>query len=618
MNDGTLLDEVRKAVAAGRAPDAATLAAIAGTDDAAVVRPAGRLLSRLPETARSGPPVRIAVLATCTVGSFPHLLHGALAGLTGRPSVEPGEYAMFDMELGNAAFAAGGDPDLVLCLLDGAYFLPEDWDPADLTALDEHLRGRLDGLRGLLAAAFERSAATVLLHTVPMSAVVRGMVLSLRQRAALMAMWYRLNADLLALAGEFPQVVVADLVSDLADRPVAAGDDRLHAYGDLPYTDDALLVLAQHTRRVVQAKLGRSRKVLALDLDNTLWGGVVGEVGPHDVELGGLYPGKSYAALQQAARRLRAQGVLLVLASKNDPELVDRVLAEHPEMLLRADAFAVRAVNWGAKSGNLRTAAQTLGLAPDSFVFMDDSEFERAEVARALPEVALISAGGDPAYLARSLVRHGWFDILDLTETDVRRPELYRTRALRQDYSYGFESTEDYLRALELRLVVERAGPYTAGRVAQLAGRTNQFNLTGLRPDEARIRRMSEDEDYVVASFAVADRFGTEGIVGAVWVRREPGRWRVLNLVLSCRVLGRGIELAIASWLARTARQDGADVLAGDFVPSARNELAAGYWTSAGFTRVDGADDGEYVLALDNFTDPGPEWVAIEEAMADA
>ena len=154
---------------------------------------------------------------------------------------------------------------------------------------------------------------------------------------------------------------MTDLVSALADLPFGVRDARLHSYADLPYTDAVLQLLAGQFARVAQARAGLSRKVLALDLDNTLWGGVLGEVGAAGVELGGLYPGKCYLNLQRAVRRLREQGVILVLASKNDPEAVQQALADHPEMLLRSEAFSVTAVNWSDKAGNLRQAADTLG-----------------------------------------------------------------------------------------------------------------------------------------------------------------------------------------------------------------------------------------------------------------
>jgi len=608
-----LLAGLRAVVEDRQAPGPDLRHALAQLDDPVRLRKIGRMLARLRPDGGDLRPVRVAVLATGTVGSFEPLLRARLVAAGLLPTIEVGEYGSFHLEMPTAGFAAGGDPDLVACLLDESLFLPGDWTPVDVDLLGRHIEERLAQLRDMVAASLARTSATLVLHTVPLPGEVRDGVISSRARAALAAQWYRLNAALLALAQEHRQVVTVDLVSALADAPCVARDDRLHRYADLPYTDGALAALATEVRRVAQARLGLSRKALALDLDDTLWGGVLGEVGAAGVQLGGLYPGNCYLHLQRAVARLRQQGVVLVLVSKNDAEPVQQALSSHPEVLLRPAAFSVTAANWAPKPDNLRHAADTLGLGTDSFVFMDDSNVERGQMRHALPGVAVVAADGDPAYLVRSLLRPGWFDVVDLTDTDRHRPELYRARAVRTGFFREFGSTQDYLRALDIQLEVRPATDFTVPRAAQLAARTNQFNLTGVRFDEATTAGMSADPAYLVASFTVSDRFGDEGIVGALWVQREPRVWRVLNLVQSCRVLGRGIELAVVDWLARQARAAGADAVEGRFVASGKNGVAAGFWPSAGFTRT--PTDGVFRLDLSGFSGMSPAWITLREPL---
>lgn len=607
---------LRAAVRERRMPGHRTRRALLESGDPALARQAGRILKDLAVDGERPREVDVAVLATCTVGPFEPLLRAQLVGAGMLPALRSADYGTFGMSLATGSFTRDGDPGLVPVLLDAGYFLPGDFGAAEPDVLAKYVDARLEELRGLLAGALKHTAATVVVHTVPLPAQVRNGIISVRARAQVARSWYRLNAGLLALAEEHDQVVAVDLVGELAEAPVQACDVRLHRYGDLPYGDDALLLLARLVRRVAQARAGLSRKVLALDLDNTLWGGVLGEAGPQGVQVGGLYPGNCYTELQRTVAWLREQGVVLVLASKNDRDQVEQVLTKHPDVLLRPEAFSVRMVDWSAKAGNLRRAAEALSLSTESFVFMDDSDFERAQVGDELPEVAVVSAAGDPAHLVDSLLRHGWFDVMALTDTDRKRPELYRNRALRGDFSSGFDSSEDFLRALDLKVEVTPATEYTIGRIAQLAARTNQFNLTGIRYDEAATRRMSEDAGHLVLSVSVADRFGDEGIVGALWVERTPDVWRVLNLVLSCRVLSRGVERAAVGRLAELAAPAGARSVEGHYRPSDRNGVAADFWTGAGFTPAASPQETEtQVFTLDAATakEIAPEWIALNE-----
>jgi FkbH-like protein len=608
-NDKDLLSVLAEQVAAGQPLSRQVRTGLAELTDPITARRAGRLLQDVkPADLR---PVRLGVLATCTVGPLTELARTAVVGVGALPEISVGDYGNFELSLASGQFA-DGDPDVLLLLLDDHYFLPGDFDAADVASLTEPIADRAAQLRELIGAAVQRTSATVVLHTVPLPARLRNSLISWRSRAALSRAWHQLNAELLALAEQHRQVVVIDLVHDLTELPAVSRDARLHSFADLPYTDAALYALARELARVIQARLGLSRKVLALDLDNTLWGGVIGEVGAHSVVLGGLYPGKCYRELQLAAHRLRQQGVILVLASKNDPELVEQALAKHPEMLLRSDAFSVLAVNWSAKDGNLRQAAESLSLSTESFVFMDDSSFERGAIAAELPEIALVAADGDPAHLANSLLTPGYFDVLELTDTDRQRPALYRSRALRSDFAGGFASSEDYLQALEIQLTLAEVDEFAVPRVAQMAARTNQFNLTGIRYDEATTAALSADPEHLVIALSVQDRFGDEGIVGALWVdRRDAATWRVLNFVLSCRVLGRGIELAAIDWVCGQAAAAGAGTVEGRFVQSAKNSAAADFWQRAGFTAID--SDGVFHLNLQDRRDPAPAWITVRE-----
>jgi FkbH-like protein len=610
-----VLENIKSSVRDGRLPARADLVALAGSDDPMMHRRAGRALAALDAQDCGLRPVRVGLLTTATAGPLEHMLRAALFAGGMAPIFTAAEYGQFELTLAEADSPPFEGQDVAFCMLDDAYFLPKDWSGGAVAGLGEFGLERVDTLGRQLRAAADRSGTAILLHTVPLSAQVRDTIVSWHDRAALARYWAQLNLSLLQLA-ENQGIAVADFAADLAESAVAARDDRLRQYADIPYTDGAMMVLARHVRRYLQAKTGLSRKVLALDLDNTLWGGVLGEMGAAGVALGGLYPGKSYTELQRTALRLRDQGVILALASKNDADHVDEVLREHPEMLLRPSAFSAIAVNWQSKAGNLKQMAHQLDLSVGSFVFMEDSPFERGHVAEEAPGVALVAADGDPAYLVSSLTRDGWFDTLDLTDTDRQRPTLYKTRVERGEFASAFGSSEEYLAALDITVTIAEAGEFDIPRIAQLAARTNQYNVTGIRFDQLETARLAADPGHLVICWSVKDRFGDEGIIGAAWVDRSGPSWKVLNLVMSCRVLGRGVELAVLGWLVRRAAATGAVELEGRFVPSARNSVASDMWAAAGFTpREQGVDEpgSVYILAVDEATDMVPSWIRLEE-----
>lgn len=617
-----LIESLKREIGSG-APLSRTLRnELAACSDPSILRSAGRALAKLDPATSGLRLVRVGVLGTATAGPLEHFLRATLVGAGLVPQFTVADYGSFDLALANGDEPAlSADHDVVVCVLHDGYLLPRDFAGNDVNAVAEFVTQRAEALRTMLVAASERSGTPLLVHTVPLSSSVRNSFVSWRDRALLNARWTSMNAALLELPEVVSSVHAFDFVADLADAGVATSDERLRQYADIPYTDAAYVIVADEVRRFLQAKAGLSRKVLALDLDNTLWGGVLGEVGASGITLGGLYPGKSFKELQRAAARLRDQGVILAVASKNDNEHVDTTLREHPEVVLRPEHFSAVAVNWQPKIENLRQIAEQLDLGIDSFVFMDDSPFERGHITAELPEVAVLASDGDPAYLVRSLLTDGYFDTLQLTDTDRNRPSMYRARVERTEFAGGFGSSADYLRALELCVTVSVASEFEVPRIAQLAARTNQFNLTGIRYSEAETAKLIADPDHLVFSWSVRDRFGDEGIVGAAWVARGD-IWVVENFVMSCRVLGRGVELAVVGWVAQQAAQHGARALEGRFVPSARNSVSADLWAKAGFARLDepagdadrnGDGPQRYQLNLGDGANPTPDWITLEE-----
>ncbi len=360
-------------------------------------------------------------------------------------------------------------------------------------------------------------------------------------------------------------------------------------------------------KRQVRARLGRTRKVLVLDLDGTLWGGVLGEDGPGGIELGAGLRGEAFTGFQRVLRQLGSQGVLLAISSKNDADAVSRTLRTHPAMVLRESDFVQVSANWKPKHDNLRDIAGRLGLGLDSFVFADDSLFECGLVGEQLPEVAVVRVDDEPALHPSALLADGWFDVFELTEADLERADRYRTEARRQEFREDVASYQDYLDGLGLEVTLRPPDEAELGRVSQLTLRTNQFHLATERLDVPQVAdRMTHPGHHVIAVHA-RDRFGDHGLVGALFLRRDGEVVRIDNFALSCRVFARGIESACLSAVLEFARDTEARAVAGRYLPSPRNAAFAAFYADQGFTAVGtDPDDPDAVFFRHDLRDPAP------------
>ncbi|MFD0329344.1 HAD-IIIC family phosphatase [Streptacidiphilus monticola] len=295
----------------------------------------------------------------------------------------------------------------------------------------------------------------------------------------------------------------------------------MSAYAKAHLGEELLARYAREVGHLGRALRGKAKKVLVLDLDNTLWDGVLGDDGADGIAAATTFRGEAFGTFQKLARQIGSQGVLLAVSSKNDQEPVLEVLRTHPDMVLRDTDFVRINANWNPKDANLRDIAAKLNLGVDSFVFADDSTFETGLVAAGLPEVAVVRLDEEPALHVEKLLADGWFDVRELTAEDRERASLYRVESERQDLLDSSGSYEEYLEQLQVRVQVSAVGDLDLARVAQLTLRTNQFNLTTqrLQPDEVRAR--IDDPEHLVLSVRSGDRFGDNGVVGALFAHRE-------------------------------------------------------------------------------------------------
>ncbi len=376
-------------------------------------------------------------------------------------------------------------------------------------------------------------------------------------------------------------------------------DTRLWYSSVFPFTPEACLAVADAVTSLA-ASLKRTRaKVIALDADNTLWGGVIGEDGMQGIALGPDYPGSAYMDFQRRILALKQRGFVLAVCSKNNMDDFMEVLDTHPHMLLGKDDFAAMRVNWTPKPDNLRELARELNLGLDAFIFVDDSDHECAAVQHALPEVEVVQVPGKPVEIPACLDHLPRLQILNLTEEDLAKTAMYRQEAQRKsqmaDMASAGGSVEDYLKSLNMKMAIGRDDAAHLPRLAQLTQKTNQFNLTTRRYSEQDVAAYMQAGDANVYHFSLADNFGDSGIVGLAIVKKSAGAARLDTFLMSCRVIGRRAEQAFLSRIIDNLRDEGIEQLEAEYIPTRKNALVATFLPDNGFAA---AKDGLYVTTL--------------------
>jgi len=349
-----------------------------------------------------------------------------------------------------------------------------------------------------------------------------------------------------------------------------------------------------------------------LDLDNTLWGGIIGEDGLSGICLGDAPPGNAYAAFQRRLKGLTRRGVLLAINSRNNPEDAIEALETHPDMVLRPEDFAAMRINWKSKVENIREIARELNLRLDALAFWDDDPAERERMRAMVPEVLTIEVPRDPALYERTLAQAAEFDALALTEEDRARGHMMAEGRARGAARARFESEEDFLHSLEIRATVAAPNAVTLPRFAQLTARTNQFNLTTRRATEADLARRIASGRTLARGLRVSDRFGDEGWVGFALFEREGEGARLDTFLLSCRVIGRKVEHAFLAACLEELRAAGVSRVEASYRPTPKNALCEGFLAEAGFSRTgETPEEISYSLNLSGGTPPLPGHITL-------
>ena len=405
-----------------------------------------------------------------------------------------------------------------------------------------------------------------------------------------------INRELRKIISQQPSVYLLDYDALVARHGrLSWRDERKWVTFRMPIAADHLVHVAQEWLRFLQPLAGRVAKALVVDLDNTLWGGVVGEDGINGILLGLEHPGSIYQNLQRTILDLHKRGILLAICSKNNPEDALEVLKEHPGMCLRPEHFAAMRINWKDKADNLRELAAELNIGVDSLVFLDDSPAERQRIRSELPEVLVIELPEDCSQFERVLRECPAFERLRLSEEDHRRNAYYAQRRESAELERrAGASKEEFYRELRQQVEIVKPASATIKRIAQLAQKTNQFNLTTKRYTEQEVSTLNACPDWQVTGAKVVDRFGDNGLVGVAITRYADLSCEIDSFILSCRVIGRTVETALLSHIVGEARSRGANFVRGWFFPTKKNAPAKDFYLNHGFRMV--CQDGDRSL----------------------
>lgn len=370
-----------------------------------------------------------------------------------------------------------------------------------------------------------------------------------------------------------------------------------------PFATAMIPLYADNVMRILAAQMGRSRRVLVLDLDHTMWGGIVGDDGIEGLALGSGSPlGEAHSALQRMALSLKERGIILCVSSKNDETIALDAFRHHPEMILKEDDIVTFRVNWDDKAANIKAISDAIDLGLDTFVFLDDNPAERKRVRDALPSVAVPELPEDPSDWLPVFQAAGYFEQAGFSKEDQLRAGFYKANALRAAQLERIGDHDDYLRSLGMTLSIAPFDSAGRKRIAQLISKSNQFNLTTRRYSEAEIAALQSRPDVLTIQARLEDIFGDNGMISAVICRQTGQCWEVDTWIMSCRVLGRRVEETILQYLVDEARSRGITEITGRYIPTARNGLVRDHFSRLGFVQT-GSQDGEttWQLAISSY-----------------
>lgn len=508
-------------------------------------------------------------------------------------------------------------PDLIILAVQAEVMLNENFlsEFVKLSDIEHFQMEIINRFQTLLSMLTSRTKALILINNFIVPSFTPFGILDNKVDNGFRRFFRQLNQKLVELYRESRQVYVVDLEGVASKHGKSRFlDSKLYYRGSFFFSESFLPVIVDEYMGYIKALKNLTRKCIVLDLDNVVWGGIIGEDGIEDIKLGVDSPGNAYKDFQRVLLSYYNRGILLAINSKNNPEDAMKAIEKHPQMLLRKKHFAAIRINWQDKVQNMITLAKEINIGLDSMVFLDDNVREREQMKQALPQVLVVDLPSSPFLYRQTLENINDFNVLALTQEDKMRGEMYQAKKKREELRESISSLEDFLKSLKIKIVIKGANKMNMPRIVRMVNKTNQFNLTTRRYTDAELLKMKEaKEKFQIYSLKVSDRLGDEGIVGVAIVRKEPKIWTIDSFLLSCRVIGRKVETAFLAEIVKDAKEQDISTLVGEYIPTKKNAPVKSFYVDHGFEKIKQEKDiHRWKLDLAKSNVEMPEWLVVK------
>ncbi|MBU2510534.1 HAD-IIIC family phosphatase [bacterium] len=564
--------------------------------------------------------IRLAILASSTIRGIEEVLRVQCAEIGIYADIYLGEYNQYAQEIFNSGSQLYQfNPDLIIVFADtraitGEYFFMPYKGLADDRKI--WMAETSAFFRNLVNELTKQTSAKVILHNFEIPTYSPLGILESKDDYGFVESIEDINRGLRNDLKNNNQVFLFDFntfCSKVGKKEVF--DDKMYYLGDIKIKLQYIPSLCQEYLKYIRPLASLIKKCIVLDLDNTLWGGIIGENGVDGIKLGPTPEGRPFWEFQQLLLSLYNRGVLLAVNSKNNFDDAIEVIRNHKYMVLREEYFAAIRINWNDKASNIQSIAEEINIGIDSLVFFDDDSVNREMVRTFHPEVMVVDLPSDPALYVETLINLNCFEMLSLTKEDKKKGMMYLAEKKRRQLVHTATNLTEYLRQLETVVVIEDVNKGTIPRIAQMTQKTNQFNMTTFRYTDEKIKEFVEDDNYLVISLSLTDKFGDSGITGlSIVERKNRDHWWIDTFLLSCRIIGRKAEDALLAYIVKKAQVSGASLLSGAFIPSEKNMPAKEFYNNCGMKKMGNKDEME-IWEFDLKKDfPFPDFISIRES----